>query len=228
MHNETIEKIEEEVKTIEKKIEKTGVFKKPWVQSLIAMVLIFGALGGFLYWQSVRGNVFVENSYLNAPIANMGPNTPGVLNAIYVKEGDRVTAGQQIALVGSETLFAKDNGLVANAPEVVGSYFTPGQTIVSIVADQQMEVVGSLNETDGLKNIASGQRATFTVDTFPGKVYEGVVDKVGVTSDDTGVIFSISDKRPVKKFSVYVAFDVSKYPELKSGMSAKITVHTLK
>jgi len=39
------------------------------------------------------------------------------------------------------------------------------------------------------------------------------------------VIFSISDKRPVKKFDVKLRFNVEAYPELKSGMSAKMTVY---
>ena len=89
-----------------------------------------------------------------------------------------------------------------------------------------MKVVGQIEETKGLKNIAAGQRATFTVDAFPGKTYEGVVDEVSAVSDDTGVVFDISDQRPVKKFDVKVRFNVADYPELKSGMSAKITVYT--
>jgi multidrug resistance efflux pump len=71
-----------------------------------------------------------------------------------------------------------------------------------------------------------GQKATFSVDAFPGKVYVGVVESIGQTADDTGIVFSISDKRPTKAFDVKVRFDVTKYPELKNGMSAKITVYT--
>ncbi len=212
--------------TTKPEIKKAGFFSKPWVKSLTYIVVIFGLLGAFLYWQSVRGTVFIEMSHLEAPIATMSATAPGTLNAIYVKEGDRISAGQQLVLVGSETLYAKNDGIVASAPKVLGTYYSPGQTIVSVVADKQMQAIGTIDETDGLDKIASGQPATFTVDTFPGKTYEGFVDKVSATSDDTGVIFSISDKRPTKKFSVYVNFDVNKYPELKSGMSAKITVRT--
>lgn len=203
-----------------------NVFKKPWVQSLAYFIVIFALLGGFLFWQTQRNTVFIENSVLDAPIINLSPTSPGVLNALYVKEGDRVPANTQVALVGSQIISAQDGGIVSDAPEILGSYFSPGQTVVSVVNDAQMKVVGQLEETKGLNKIASGQRATFSVDAFPGKTYEGVVDEVGPVSDSTGVVFNISDQRPIEKFDVKVRFSVADYPELKSGMSAKITVYT--
>ena len=144
----------------------------------------------------------------------------------YLKEGQAVPADAQVALVGSQIISAQDGGIVSSAPEVLGSYFSPGQTVVSIVNNQQMKVVGQIEETKGLKNIKDGQRATFSVDAFPGKTYEGIVDEVSPVSDDTGVVFDISDQRPIEKFDVKVRFNIAQYPELKSGMSAKITVYT--
>ena len=203
-----------------------SIFKKPWLQSLIAFVVIFGALAGFLIWQSKKDTVFIEDSNLEAPIINLSPTSPGTLNALYVKEGDVVPPNSQVALVGSQIISAQDGGIVASAPDVLGAYFTPGQTVVSIVNNQQMKVVGQVAETKGLKDIAVGQRATLTVDAFPGKTYEGIVDQISPVSDDNGIIFSISDTRPVENFDVSVRFNISDYPELKSGMSAKITIHT--
>ncbi len=211
--------------TTEKK-KKESIFKKPWLQSLIAVVVIFGALGGFLFWQSVKDTVSIDNSYLDAPIVNFSPTTPGTLNALYVKEGDTVAANIPVALVGSQTVSSKDAGIISYAPSVLGAYLAPGQTVVSVVNNQDMKVIGSVEETKGLKDVKVGQRATFTVDAFPGTTYEGIVDEISPVSSDNGIVFSISDKRPTKKFNVQVKFRVNDYPELKSGMSAKITVHT--
>ncbi len=212
-------------KNIEEKVKKESILKTPWIQSIIYVVVIFGLLAVFLFWQTERREVSIENSYLDAPIVNLTPTSPGTLNALYVKEGDRVEANSQIALVGSQIIYTKEGGIVASAPLVLGSYFAPGQTVVSIVNDQKMRVVGKIEETKGLDSIKVGQRATFTVDTFSSKEYEGVVDEISPVSNNSGVLFSISDKRPVNKFNVYVTFDVSKYPELKSGMSAKLLVY---
>jgi multidrug resistance efflux pump len=203
-----------------------NIFKRPWVHSLISFVVIFGALAGFLFWESKKNTILIENSNLEAPIINLSPTSPGILNALYVKEGDRVPANSEVALVGSQIISAKYGGIVSSAPFVLGAYFSPGQIVVSIVNDQEMKVVGQIEETKGLNILQSGQRATFTVDAFPGKNYEGVVDEISATSSDTGIVFSISDKRPIKKFNVKVNFNVADYPELKNGMSAKITVYT--
>ena len=203
-----------------------SIFKKGWVQSLIAVVLIFGSLIGFLFLETTKNTVLIENSNLTAPVINLSPTAPGILNALYVKEGDRVPTNGEVALVGSQIISVQDGGIVASAPDVLGTYFSPGQTVVSIVNDAEMKVVGQIDETKGLSSLKVGQRATFSVDAFSGKTYEGVVDQISPVSNDTGVVFSISDQRPVKKFDVTVRFNVANYPELKSGMSAKITVYT--
>lgn len=205
---------------------KENIFKKPWLQSIAVIVIIFGLLAAFLLWQSGNGTILIENSSLEAPIINLSPSTPGILNALYVQEGDHILVDSQVALVGSQIVSTKNDGIVVSAPKILGNYFAPGQTVVSVVNEQEMKVVGTVDETKGLKDIKIGQRATFTIDAFPGKEYVGVVEQISPVSLDTGVVFSISDKRPVKKFDIKINFNISSYPELKSGMSAKITVHT--
>lgn len=205
---------------------KESIFKKPWIRSLMIIIFIFGLLSGFIFWLSTRNTVLIENSFLEAPVINLSPATPGILYALYVNEGDRITSNSPVALVGSQTIYSKDGGIVASAPKVIGSYFNVGQTVASVINDKEMKVVGAVDETKGLGSIKAGQRATFTVDAFSGKQYEGIVDEISPTSNDTGVVFNISDTRPVKSFDVKVVFDITKYPELKNGMSAKITVHT--
>jgi multidrug resistance efflux pump len=169
--------------------------------------------------------VFIENSQLEAPIISIAPSQSGILNALYVKNGDTIADHANVALVGSTILSSQTGGIVEDAPKLFGSYINAGQTVVSIVNNKEMKVVGEVDETKGLSEIKKGQYASFTVDAFPNKTYEGIVDEVSATSADTGVVFSISDKRPIKKFSVKVRFNVASYPELKSGMSAKITVY---
>ncbi len=204
---------------------KNKLLSQPWIKSLVAIAVIFGALGGFLYWHKVQSEVTIDTSYLSAPSATIASLSGGTLNAMYVKEGDRVAPNAPVAQIGNETLFTKEGGIVVGDPHVLGSFFAPGQKIVSVINDQKMRVVGTIEETKGLSKIQAGQRVVFTVDTFGNKKYEGLVDEISPVSDDAGVAFSISDKRPVKKFDVYVRFNAATYPELKSGMSARMTVY---
>ena len=205
---------------------KESIFKKPWMQSLIAIVVIFGALIAFLYWQSKSGTVFIEDSLLSAPVVNLSPTAAGTLNALYVKPGDSVAAGAQVALVGTDVVSTKEAGIVSDTPLALGGYYNPGQTVASVVVNGDMEVAGTLDETKGLKDLAVGQRATFTVDAFPGTTYSGIVDEIAPSAVADSVVFSISDTRATQQFVVKVRFDESQYPELKNGMSAKITVYT--
>ena len=205
---------------------KESLIKKPHVQSIISIVVIAILLGGFIFWQSSRNTVSIENSFVEAPVIALSSNTPGTLNALYVKEGQIIDANSAIGLVGTATVNAKQSGIIISAPNQIGTYFNPGQTIVSMVHPEDLRIVGAVDENKGLSDVKVGQKATFTVDTFGSKVYTGNLDSISSTSDDTGVLFSISDKRPTKKFDVKIRFNVADYPELKNGMSAKITVYT--
>lgn len=206
--------------------EKKGtIFSKPWVQSIMGIVVVLVALGGFLYWQSKTGTVSIEDSTLSAPIITLSPITAGTLNALYVREGDIITPNTPVALVGTTTINAKSGGIVIDAPEKIGATVMAGQTVVSLIRPEDMRVVGSIEETKGLKDIAPGQKVIFTVDAFGSKRYTGIVDTVSPSSEDTSVAFSISDKRPTKRFEVKVRFNTAQYPELKNGMSAKMTVY---
>jgi multidrug resistance efflux pump len=87
-------------------------------------------------------------------------------------------------------------------------------------------VVGTIDENKGLSDIHVGQMASFTVDAFGSKQYSGVVDEISPTSNQTDVVFNISDQRETQQFNVKVRFYQQKYPELKNGMSAKLTIFT--
>ena len=205
---------------------KKSFLQNPIAQSGIGIVVVLLALGGFIYWQGSYGTIFIENSYITAPIINLSSDTAGTLNALYVKEGDVVQANTPVALVGTNIVASKQEGIVTFTSDNIGTYFPPGGTIISMIHPEDMKVIGAIDETKGLDEIKPGQKASFTVDAFGGKTYVGTVESVGETADATSVVFSISDKRPVQQFDVKVAFDVTKYPELKNGMSAKITVYT--
>ncbi len=210
----------------EQNTKKESIFKKPAAQSVIGIGAVFLTLAGFIFWQDNHGTILIENSYVSAPVINLSENSAGILNALYVGEGDTVPANTPIALVGTDIISAKESGIIISVQNKIGAFFTPGTAIVSMVHPEDMRVVGSVDENKGLDLIKPGEQAAFTVDAFGNKNYVGVVESVSQTANDTGVVFSISDKRPTKKFDVKVRFNSADYPELKNGMSAKIKVYT--
>ncbi len=205
---------------------KQKFIKKPIVQSIIGMLSIFLILGGYIYWQVNHNTIFIENAMVEAPIINLSPSTAGTLSTLYVKEGDKIKTDTPIALIGTDIVTSKQDGIIVSTKNNIGEFFTPGEPVVSMVHPDDMRIVGTIDENKGLSDIKVGEKAMFTVDTFGSKTYLGIVDNISSTSNDTGVLFSISDKRPIKKFDIKIKFNIADYPELKNGMSAKITVYT--
>ncbi len=213
--------------TTEDKVEKKeSIFSKAWFRSVAGIIVIFLLLGIFIFWRATVGQIKIENSLIDAPIIALSPATPNTLEEIYVKAGDVVQANTPVAKVGSETLTSKVAGIIVSVNHQEGQIFTPGQAVVSMINIAEERVVGKIDEDKGLSKVKIGQKATFTVDAFGNKKYVGVVDEVSPISDTSGIVFNISDKRAVKQFDIKVLFDTKKYPELKEGMSAKITIFT--
>ena len=204
---------------------KQSIFKKPWVQSLTGILLIIIVASGILVYKSLSTHISVDNSVISAPIISISPESPGILNAVYVKAGDTVVAGQTLAQVGANTLMAKVDGIIINVNNTPGEVFQPGQSVMQMIDPTQYKVIGSIKETEGLSDIKVGDPVSFTVDAFPGKTYTGVVDSISPTSNDTGIAFSISDQRPVKEFDINVKYDINLHPEFLNGMSAKMKIY---
>jgi multidrug resistance efflux pump len=205
---------------------KKSITSEPWFKTVSGVVVIGTILGVFTFWVATRNRVQIDNSYIDAPLISLSPTMPGTLQAVYVKVGDTVEPNTQVAKVGDEIINAKVHGVIATVSHQEGQLFTPGTPVVSMVNTREEKVVGKIDEDKGLKDIKVGQVATFTVDAFGSKQYKGIVEEVSPISNQNAIVFSISDKREIKQFNIKVAFNIQDYPELKNGMSAKLTIYT--
>lgn len=190
------------------------------------VLVVGGAIGGIAYLGVSSQRVYIEKSNVEAPSVPLAPTTSGTLQEVYVSVGDTIPANTVVARVGTELIKSTSAGLVISTDDNIGSLVTAGTPVVTVIDPSQLRVNGQLEEDKGLSKITVGDRATFTVDAFPGKNYQGVVSEVSPTARTGDVVFSVSDKRQTMDFDVKVGYDLSKYPELKNGMSAKIWVYT--
>jgi hypothetical protein len=95
-------------------IKRESILKKPVTQSIIGIVLMFIFLGVYLFWQANHGTIFIENSEISAPIINLSGTTAGTLNALYVNEGNTISADTPVALVGTDIVAAKQSGIITS------------------------------------------------------------------------------------------------------------------
>jgi len=197
------------------------------VRATIAAVIILG-IGGVAYWDVFSSTIYIDQSVISAPLIALSPQNSGVLEQLFVKEGDVVPADAPVARVSNEIVKTKDAGVIVFVDNNVGAFINTltGQgTVASMIVPGDLRVVGHLDENKGLADVKAGDAAKFTVDAFGGKEFYGVVDEVAPSSEQTDVVFNISDQRPTNQFDIYVRFDPAKYSELKNGMSARIWIY---
>ncbi len=206
--------------------EQTKTKQKPWIKTLLISVVLILSSIAILSYKYLTSRVSVERSIISAPVISISPSVQGTLDELYVRAGDKVKAGQSVARVGGEVLYAKVAGEIIIANNTPGQLFSPSVPVVKMIVPEELKVVGTVKENEGLEKIKAGQPVTFTVDAFSGKKYIGVVDSIDPTSKDSSLTFNISDKREVKEFLVNVKFDTKQYTEFKNGMSAKMTIYT--
>jgi multidrug resistance efflux pump len=107
----------------------------------------------------------------------------------------------------------------------IGKNFAPYEAVATMINSEDLRVVAQVEEDKGLADIRVGQPAYFTVDAFGSKKYSGIVDEISPTARSGDVVFNISSARQQQEFNVKIRFNVSDYPELKNGMSAKAWIY---
>jgi membrane fusion protein, multidrug efflux system len=123
-------------------------------------------------------------------------------------------------------------GTVARRNAEVGALVQVGQTLMSIVPDEDVWVTANLKETQ-LTHVRVGDRATFTVDAYPGRKFEGRVESL---SPATGARFALlppdnatgNFTKVVQRVPVRIAVDqpTGAPVPLRPGMSVDVTIET--
>jgi multidrug resistance efflux pump len=192
---------------------------------LAAVGFMVAGIVAVIYLVLSQNRIYVEKSSVAASQIDLSSQNGGILQKIYVSEGDTISANEIVAEVGQELIKSKVSGTVISAPSQIGETFMPGAPVVSIIQPEDLCIVSQIEEDKGLNEIAVGQRAFFTVDAFGAKKYEGIVDEVAPASRAQDIVFNISSQRQEQAFNIKIRFDVSQYPELKNGMSAKVWIY---
>ena len=197
----------------------------PLMVAAALVLIVGGGIGAIAFLSVSNKTVYIEDSTMQAPETTLAPTAAGTLMNIYVHVGDVIAPNTVVAEVGTQLVTSTTGGLVITTNTNIGSQIPAGTAVVTTIDPTQLRVDGKLEEDKGLANVAVGDQAKFTVDAFPGKTYYGVVSEVAPTSRVADVVFQVSDQREEQDFDVQVAYDLTKYPELKNGMSAKIWVY---
>ncbi len=196
-----------------------------WIRTAIVSLVMLGIAFGSIYWIVESKRVYVESASVKAPLINLSPSKPGILQEVYVHEGDVVNADTPVARVENEIVKSKVAGIIVSVPETIGSQSSPAQPVVTMIDPKQLRVVGKVDENKGLSRIKIGDPVTFTVDAYGGQQFPGIIDDIAPTANASGIVFNISGQRETQQFDIKARFDATKYPEFKNGMSARMWVY---
>jgi membrane fusion protein (multidrug efflux system) len=134
--------------------------------------------------------------------------------------------------LGYTRIVAPVSGEVSERGVFDGQYVHVGSQVISVVPLDNVWVIANYKETQ-LTHVAIGQRAEFTVDTFPGIVVKATVDSIAPASGSqfsllppdnaTGNFTKVVQRIPVK---LRIAPDNPLAGHLRPGMSVVATILT--
>jgi multidrug resistance efflux pump len=215
----------EEIKETVPKIEAQAKSRAPLMVAAAIVIILGGIIGSVAYIGVGNSRVAIDKADVEAPSVALSPTVSGTLMQVYVTPGQTVSPNTVVAEVGTELIKSTSGGLVTLTNNNIGAIINPGTAVVTMIDPTQLRVVGHLDENKGLAKVAVGDKAYFTVDAFGSRQFAGVVNEVSPTSNASDIVFSVSDKRQEQRFDIKVTYDISAYPELKNGMSARLWVY---
>jgi RND family efflux transporter MFP subunit len=140
--------------------------------------------------------------------------------AIIAGEAQVMQAQGQVDLINSQlskkVLIAPISGVVTSKKLEVGENVSPGVSVISIIADSNLEIEANVPEVD-IGKVAVGNPVRITLDAFPGEEFTGRVTYIDPAE-------TVVDG--VVNFKIKVIFDKSD-TRLKSGLTANLSIRTL-
>lgn len=179
-----------------------------------------------------QAKVAVAKTQAQAMLAQLGgdPAQQVEENPFYLQAKSAVDNAQRDL---DDTLVrAPFDGIVTNVDSLqVGGYLQAAQAAFSLISTADLWVDASPKETE-LTNIVPGQKATITVDTYPGLEWQGSVDSISPASGSSFSMLPAQNTtgnwvKVVQRMPMRIRIDSSAdRPPLRVGMSAVVSVET--
>jgi multidrug resistance efflux pump len=131
-------------------------------------------------------------------------------------------------------IYAPANGYVTNVQLREGSYVHVGKPVLTCIDGDQWWVVANYRE-NSLENVRPGHRVGLTLNTYPGRVFPGVVQTVGWGVDQgqgspSGSLPAIGEPknwiRLAQRFQVRITPQLPPDHPLRVGATASVAVYT--
>ena len=213
--------------------------KKTFIAIFAIMILTLAGVSGY-YWYNNARYVTTEDAKVDADVIKVSPQISGKIIQIDAASGDTVKEGQILARLDEANLPKDANldrtlvrtpidGRVVYVPAHEGEIGAPGQPVVMVVDTSDMYISANIEETD-LSKVKPGQYVEVTIDSIPGKTFDGKVDSIRGASLSTFSLLPSSNAsgnftKVVQRVPITIKLDDYAGQPLVVGTNAIIRIH---
>lgn len=181
-------------------------------------------------YDAATANLEAVRKQATAAASQVSASSAGVAGATARLESARAAVEAAELNLSYTVITAPVSGVIAKRAAEVGALVQVGQSLMSVVPDSAVWVTANLKETQ-LTDVRVGQKATFSVDAYPGKKFTGTVESL---SPATGARFALlppdnatgNFTKVVQRVPVRVAVDrpIDAATPLRPGMSVLLEI----
>ncbi|KUM26511.1 hemolysin secretion protein D [Mesorhizobium loti] len=181
---------------------------------------------------AARQKVTVAKAQAQATLAQLGgdANQPVEKNPFYLQAQSAVDDAQRN--LNDSVVKAPFDGIVTNVDALqVGKYLPASQPAFSLVSSSDIWIAAEPKETE-LTYVRPGQKATISIDGYPGEVWHGEVASISPASSSSFSLLPAQNTsgnwvKVVQRIPMRVTIDdADGKPPLRGGMSAVVNIDT--
>jgi HlyD family secretion protein len=197
---------------------------------VFGLLLLLGLAGYYLVWPALnKDGALVVSGTIEATEVRLSSEYGGIVEEIYVAEGDQVAVDQTVVSVqpnastrssSHERIRTPIAGVVLYRSVEPGEFATPGAPLITVADLDRLTLTVYVPE-DRYGQIALGGVYSVTVDSFPTEVFTGTVRHIADRAEFTPRNVQTTDSRKTTVFAI----DLDLAPsggKLKPGMPADV------
>ena len=198
---------------------------------VLMAILAVVAVGYISIQNSNAGKKTVISGTIEATEIHLGTQLGGVINAIYLHEGENAQKGEIVAEVQpatgvsagyTEKVRSPIDGVILERPFEPGELAMPGSTILTVGDLTDLTLTVYVPE-EKVGQVALGQTYPVAVDSFPSKAFMATVSHISDTAEFTPRNVQTVQGRKDTVYAIRLTLENSGL-ELKPGMPADVTL----
>ncbi|MES2256684.1 MAG: HlyD family secretion protein [Pseudomonadota bacterium] len=182
-------------------------------------------------FDSAKQQLAAAQQQTASALADLGGKADAAAKDLPVVRQAQSTLDRALLELSYTVVRAPMDGVVAKVDQIqVGDHINSATPLFALLSDNNLWVEANFKETD-LAHVRPGQKATFTLDAFPGEKFTGTVTS---TSPGTGSSFSLLPPenasgnwvKVVQRLPVRLSIEDHNHLPLAAGMSVNAEVDT--